>query len=90
MRGKDRGVRSGRGSNRSEGWEDVSIGVKGEREGRGDERLNLRGRKSQFFENHITFLIKLEKKDKSAGNPWLNKVYVRKFSNFPFPYFCYL
>lgn len=46
MRGKDRGVRSGRGSNRSEGWEDVSIGVKGEREGWGDERLNFRGRKS--------------------------------------------
>lgn len=62
MRGKDRGVRSGRGSNRSEGWEDVSIGVEGEREGWGDERLNLRGRKSQFFENHITFLIKLEKR----------------------------
>lgn len=47
MRGKDRGVRSGRGSNGSEGWEDVSIGVKGEREGWGDERLNLRGRKSR-------------------------------------------
>lgn len=46
MRGKDRGVRSGRGSNGSEGWEDVSIGVKGEREGWGDERLNFRGRKS--------------------------------------------
>lgn len=40
----------------------MSIGVKGEREGWGDERLNLRGRKSHFFENHITFLIKLEKR----------------------------